>query len=213
MAEKEHIEFPFYTCEKINKHGVAQPFSTVVNITTSCILLYYAITAKTMHAKMAILGIFMVEVFHTFSHTIHIPGTFQRNGIHFLTYISDLLLLWALSKNTGIVPETWFIILFVCLIGIDMYAVTHFSLVVYLMTNGILFATILFYYYRSLAKSIQKMILPILAIAALGIALFYNETINCKAMMDMIPGFPFHIIIEFVNMVLFTLLGMTFSQL
>ena len=215
MTNKEkQNEFPFYTCENISKTGIiAQPYSTTVNIATLCILFYFAVNSKSFHAKMAIMGIFMVQAFHTFSHTIHIPGTFQRDGIHVLTYISDILLLWAFYKNTNVFPKEWFIALFICLIGIDIYAVINHTLIIYLITNGLLFSSILFYYYGIVDKNIKNMIPLILVVASIGVVLFYNETKNCNEMRKMIPWFPFHVIIELVNMVLFTVMGMTFTRL
>jgi len=68
--------FPFNTCEKVNKNGIAQPYSVLFNLINCFIILYFLLKTKHNYAFLLLFSILCFEVFHSFSHMIHIPGIF-----------------------------------------------------------------------------------------------------------------------------------------
>ena len=80
----DEYTFPFTTCEKVNKMGMAQPYSALVNILNCIIILYFLTKTNNRKSFMLILLFLLFEAFHAFSHSIHIPGNIQINIIHIL---------------------------------------------------------------------------------------------------------------------------------
>ena len=200
--------FPFDTCEIPNKNGIAQPFSVFFNLLICSLIFYFLLNSKTNHAKILLISILVFELFHTFSHFIHI----QINITHFLAYVMNISFLYFFYKVTNILPNKYFLFWLSLLVLLDLYLVFTSSFVYYLMSMSLIYISILFYYYKHLPKPVQDYIFYIIFFIILIIGLFFNEKKNCKKMLKTIH-FPFHIIIEFTGLILFYIICNTFYKL
>ena len=82
--------FPFDTCEKPNKNGIAQPYSAFFNIINCVIIFYFLLKTKQIYTFILLFSILCFELFHVFSHINHIQGSIQINITHLLTYFMNL---------------------------------------------------------------------------------------------------------------------------
>ncbi len=205
--------FPFDTCETPNKHGVAQPYSMMVNIINCCIILYFLLKTKKIYTFILLFSILCFELFHTFSHIIHISGTLQINITHSLVYVMNLAFFYVFYSYTQVFPSLIFIFYILLLIMFDIYSVMNLSIIYYLITQSLIFISLLFYYYHLLPKYIQKSIYIIFTLIIIIIFLFLNEKYNCKAMLSLYPNFPFHILIELTGLILFYVISSNFYKL
>jgi len=64
--------FPFDTCEKTNKNGIAQPYSALFNLINCLIIFYFLLKTKHNYTFILLFSILCFELFHLFSHIIHI---------------------------------------------------------------------------------------------------------------------------------------------
>ena len=55
--------FPFNTCEKVNKNGIAQPYSLFFNLINCIIILYFLLQTKNNYTFMLLFLILCFEVF------------------------------------------------------------------------------------------------------------------------------------------------------
>ena len=78
--------FPFSTCEKPNTTGIAQPYSSLLNLINCLIIFYFLLKVKQNYTFILLFFILCFELFHVFSHSIHITGTIQINITHMLSY-------------------------------------------------------------------------------------------------------------------------------
>jgi hypothetical protein len=205
--------FPFDTCEKVNKNGIAQPYSVFFNLITCSIIFYFLLKTKTARSFILLFSILIFESFHVFSHAIHIPGPIQINITHLLTYCMNLAFFNLFYSFTHFFPSYVFIIYMFFLVIFDIYAFCNYSFVYYLITQSIVFISILFYFYRLLPNSLKKSIQLIFVLVFLVIMLFLNEKHNCSLMLSSYPHFPYHIIIETVGIFLFYVICSSFYKL
>ena len=82
--------FPFDTCEKLNKNGIAQPYSAIFNLINCIIILHFLLKTKRKYTFILLFSILCFELFHVFSHIVHIQGNIQINITHLLTYFMNL---------------------------------------------------------------------------------------------------------------------------
>jgi hypothetical protein len=73
----DEYTFPFDTCEMPNKNGIAQPYSMIVNFMSCIIIFYFLLKTTKFYNFVFIFVIFIFELFHSFSHFVHIKGTIQ----------------------------------------------------------------------------------------------------------------------------------------
>ena len=205
--------FPFDTCEKSNKHGIAQPFSAFANLVNCIIILYFLLQTKTKYTFILLFSILCFEAFHVFSHTIHIPGSIQINITHLLAYCINFSFFYLFYNYTNILPSMYFIIFYIILICFDIYSIFNMNVVFYIFSQALLFLSVLFYYYSYLPNSIHNSIYYIVFLIFLIIILFLNEKYNCKLMLTKYPNFPFHILIEVLGIILFYIIGKNFYNL
>ena len=205
--------FPFNTCETPHKNGIAQPYSVVFNLITCIIIFYFLLKTINIHTFILLFSILIFESFHVFSHAIHIPGSIQINITHTLTYFMNISFFNLFYHVTHFFPSNTFIIYMIFLILLDIYAFSNFSFVYYLATQSLIFISILFYYYSSLPKFIQKSIKIIFFLVLIVIFLFLNEKYNCKKMLSIYPHFPYHIFIEIIGIILFYVICSNFYKL
>lgn len=209
----EDYTFPFDTCEKPNKHGIAQPYSTMANIVNSLIIFYFLLKTKENYTFILLFCILCFELFHVFSHSVHIPGSIQINIAHMLSYCVNFAFLFFFYNYTKKIPSGWFILFYVLLIVFDIYVFCNMDVVYYISTQSLLLLSVLLYYYPLLSKSIKNKINIISFLIILVIILFLNEKYNCKKMLSIYPHFPYHVLIEIVAIFLFYIVCSTFYKL
>lgn len=205
--------FPFNTCEIPNKNTIAQPYSAFFNLITCSIIFYYLIKTKNTASFILLFSIFIFELFHVFSHIIHLPGSIQINITHLLTYVMNLSFFNLFYYYTNFFPSIIFLIYLILMIILDIYAFFNFEFVYYLFTQSVIFLSLLFYYFPLLPKYIQKSIYYIFLLVFIVIMLFINESINCKNMLAFYPHFPYHIFIETIGIILFYVICSNFYKL
>jgi hypothetical protein len=205
--------FPFNSCEIPNKKGIAQPYSTLVNLINCFVIVYFLVKTISPHGFLLLASILCFELFHLFSHSIHIPGSTQTMVIHMLTYFINISFLYAFYSYTTKIPSTLFIIYLVALIGLDIYALLKLPIFYYIATQSVIFISLLFYYYAWLPVFVKESMCPIIASISIILMLVLNEKYNCKRMLKQFPNFPFHIFVEIMGIVLFYIICSTFYKL
>jgi hypothetical protein len=206
--------FPFSTCEKKTDDGFfAQPYSAIANIITCLIILYFLLKTETIHSFLLLLSILCFEVFHAFSHVVHIEGSMQINITHILAYSVNIAMINLFYHVTKVFPSNLFLGLIACLVALDLYTFFNFNIVYYLITFLLIFISILFYYYSLLPNYIQNSIITIFFVEILVVLLFLNESCNCQSMLEFYPEFPYHIFIELAGMYAFYVICSNFYKL
>jgi len=205
--------FPFNTCEKPNKNGIAQLYSALFNLINCTIILFFLLKTKQKYTFILLFSILCFELFHVFSHSIHILGSIQINITHILSYCINFAFLFFFYNYMKKLPSIWFIVFYIFLIFFDIYIFCNMNVVYYIFTQALLFLSVLFYYYPILTKSIKDKINIIFFLVILIIILFLNEKYNCKKMMSIYPDFPYHILIEIIGIFLFYIICSTFYKL
>jgi len=194
--EDNDFTFPFSTCEKPNKKGIAQPYSTVINMLSIFVILFFLFQAKNIYVFCVILSLFAFEFVHTFSHMIHLPNYIQMNIVHSLAYVINFFYLLTLYNYTHKAPSPFFLTLLATLVLIDIYSFMFLSFVFYFTSSILIFFSIIIYYYKYIPKKSKNYIPIILLLGASIMLLFYNEIFNCKKILEMFPNFPLHAFIE-----------------
>lgn len=205
--------FPFSTCEKPNKNGIAQPYSALFNLINCFIISYFLLKTEKNYTFILLFFILCFELFHVFSHSVHISGSIQINITHMLSYCINIGFLLFFYNYTKKLPNVWFIMFYVFLIFVDIYAIYNMNVVYYILTQALLFLSVLFYYYPLLSKIIKDKINIIFLLVLLIIILFLNEKYNCEKMLSIYPHFPYHILIEIIGIILFYIICSTFYRL
>jgi hypothetical protein len=205
--------FPFNTCEKVNNTIPAQPYSVFFNLINCAIIFYFLLKTKQNNTFMLLLSILCFELFHTYSHCIHINGSIQINIVHSLTYFMNIAFFYLFYTYTKKVPSNEFIVYILFLVLFDIYSFLNLTIIYYLLTQSLIFISLLFYYYPLLPKYIQTNIYSILYLIIVIILLFLNEKYNCNTMISIYPYFPYHILIEIVGIILFYTICSNFYKL
>ena len=205
--------FPFDTCERPNKKGIAQPYSSLINFINCLIIFYFLLKTKNNYTFILLFSILCFELFHVFSHTIHIQGSIQINVTHLLSYCINIAFLFFFYNYVKKFPNIWFIIFYTCLIFFDIYTFCNMNVVFYIFSQALLFLSVLFYYYPLLPKNIKNKIHIIFIFVTVIIILFLNEKFNCEKMMSIYPHFPYHILIEIIGILLFYIICSSFYKL
>ena len=211
MSAVNKYIFPFSTCEKVDiASWVAQPWSAFVNALSTIILLAMMFIARSPVVKLAILSYAMFEAWHTFSHMVHIPGESQTLVVHILGYVMTFTTLAAIITLSGSgMPPLWF------LLGLVVIIVTDIALFIWvgglpIIISGLaVFAFIILANYKILPAHFYYLLPYFIVGLAVLIALFVNESYNCRWMMEA-RQLPYHAIVEVVGLVLFTMLGWCF---
>jgi hypothetical protein len=205
--------FPFDTCEKPREKGIAQPYSVFVNIINCIIVFYFLCQTKNKYTFSLLFSILCFEMFHTFSHCIHIKSNLQINITHILSYFINFSFLYLFYNYTKKIPSILFIIYYILLICFDIYSFIYFNVVFYILSQALLFLSVLIYYYKLMPIKIKKNMYLFIFLTFLVVILFINEKYNCKKMLSLFPHFPYNILIEIVGIVLFYLISSSFYNL
>jgi hypothetical protein len=205
--------FPFNTCEKTNKNGIAQPYSSLFNIINCLIIFYFLLKTKKIYTFILLFSILCFELFHVFSHMIHIQGSIQTNITHIITYFINIAFFYVFYSYTNKVPSNEFILYLFILVCFDIYSLFYLSIIFYIFSQAIIMISLLMYYLPLLPKLIQKSLYKIVFLISIIILLFLNEKYNCEKMMYIYPDFPYHIFIEIIGIVLFYIISSNFYKL
>ena len=205
--------FPFSTCEKPNTNGIAQPYSALFNVINCLIIIFFLLKVKHTYTFILLFSILCFELFHVFSHSIHISGPIQINITHFLTYLMNLAFFYVFYSYTKKLPSYEFIFYLMILVCFDIYSIFNLTIIYYLLSQSIIFISLLLYYFPLLPQFIQNSIYKIIFFVGVIIILFLNEKYNCEKMMSIYPHFPYHILIEIVGIILFYIICSTFYKL
>ena len=210
--------FPFNTCEKSNKNGIAQPYSALFNLINCIIIIYFLLhlcTFKTKHNHTFILlfSVLCFELFHLFSHIVHIKGSIQINITHTLTYFMNLAFFYVFYCYTNKLPSYAFVFYLIALVCFDTYLFFNLTIIYYLLSQSVIFISLLLYYFPLLPKFIQNSVYQIIFFVGVIILLFLNEKYNCEKMLEFYPHFPYHIFIEIIGIVLFYIICSNFYRL
>ena len=205
--------FPFNTCEKTQKHGIAQPYSSYVNLLNCAIIFYFLVQTKKFYTFFLLFSILCFEAFHTLSHMLHIQGMIQTYMVHALTYVINAAFFYAFYSYTRVFPNNVFLFYLVMLVCFDLYALFHLSLGFYIMSQALILISLLVYYFPMLPAAIQSGIYRIVFVVICTTLLIFNESYNCKTMMRVYPHFPYHVIIEAFGVLLFYLVSSRFYNL
>jgi hypothetical protein len=208
-----HYTFPFDTCEKPNINGIAQPYSALFNLINCVIIFYFLLKTEKKYTFILLFSILCFELFHVFSHIIHIPGSLQTNITHFLTYFINIAFFYLFYCFTKKMPSYAFVLYLLALVCFDIYSLFYLSIVFYIISQAIIMISLFLFYLPLLPESIQKAIYPIIFFIVLIIFLFLNEKYNCEKMMSYCPDFPYHILIEILGIVLFYIICSNFYKL
>jgi hypothetical protein len=205
--------FPFNTCEKPDRNGIAQPYSALVNLINCAIIFFFLLKTKTTYTFTLLFSILCFELFHSFSHILHIEGSIQTNITHILTYFINFAFLYVFYSYTKKTPSYTFCIYLFLLVLFDIYSLFYLSIVFYILSQSIIMISILLYYFRFLPKFVQKSVYQIIFLVCVIILLFLNEKYNCERMLEIYPHFPYHIFIEIVGITLFYVICSNFYKL
>ena len=205
--------FPFSTCEKSNKNGIAQPYSALFNLINCIIIFFFLLKTKKNHTFILLFSILCFELFHLFSHIIHIEGSIQINITHSLTYFMNLAFFYVFYRYTNKLPNYEFVFYLIALICIDIYSFFNLTIVYYLLSQSAIFISLLVYYFPLLPNFIQNSVYQIIFFVGVIILLFLNEKYNCEKMLKIYPHFPYHIFIEIIGIVLFYIISSNFYRL
>lgn len=205
--------FPFNTCEKPSKNGIAQPYSALFNLINCAIIFYFLLRTKQKYTFLLLFSILCFELFHVFSHSTHVSGSIQINITHILSYCINFAFLFFFYNYLKEIPAIWFIMFYVFLIFFDIYTFCNMNVVYYIFSQALLFLSVLLYYYPLLSKNIKDKINILFFLVILIIILFLNEKYNCEKMMSIYSDFPYHILIEIIGIFLFYIICSTFYKL
>lgn len=211
--EKDEFTFPFSTCEKPNDEGIAQPYSFFLNIFSISVVFYFLCLTRKLYNFFLLLSLLAFEAFHTYSHFIHLPNSFQVNIIHPISYFMNIFYFLVLYKHTHVFPKPWFLLFLTALFILDLYFFLFLPFIYSFTSFFAIFFSILVYYYRYLSKMDKTYITQVGIVGAVVLGLFYNEKFNCARMLSLNEEFPFHIFLEIFGLVAFFLVSRFFYDL
>jgi hypothetical protein len=198
--------FPFTTCEIPKKESlVAQPYSVFINIISSLIILSFLLVAKTTPIRLLLVCILSFELVHSFSHAVHLKKYSQTMIIHCLAYAVNIALLYALYQHFHVFPDPVFLFFLLLVVLFDIYALFRLPIIFYISTQIFLFISLIVYYYRSFSKEAGRWIQYMVFLGILLLVLIVNETYNCKSLLRLFNGFPFHTLVEMCGLFFFYL--------
>ena len=193
--------------------GIAQPYSVFFNLISCFIILYFLFKTKNHYSFFLLFSILLFELFHTFSHSIHLNGTIQITITHLLAYLVNFSYFIALYHYSSVFPHSLFLFYLFLVILFDIYAFQHLNFIFYLTTQFLLFVSLFVYYYSYFTPSIKNKIPYLFSLTFFILLLFINERYHCKKMLDFLPSFPFHIFIEITAIIIVYLICTIFYKL
>ena len=161
--------------------------------------------------------IFFIGLFqgaHSFSHAFHIGDRELQNITHIFAIFLSLSIFYMLFKITNKLPSLLTIILIASLYLIDFYMVIlKYPFIYTFFTQLIVFIVILLSFYKFLSKSVKNNIDIIFLLTLIISGFVLNEKINCEKMLNILPNFPFHIMVEITGFFIILTILKTFYRL
>lgn len=191
--------FPFNSCETPSMNSGSQPYSTSINIVLCLIIGYYFSKSNNFYSKLFLFSVLLFNAFHTFSHFTHIKNEYNIQFLltHFSAIFSTLCLILLLQKMTNQYLDSYYLYLLISFYIFDIILIIYNISHIY---NIILFMFILFFvmlfFYGYLSGKIQRNIKYIIGFSLIVLFFQIIEIQYCKKMLEFIPGFPFHSIVE-----------------
>jgi len=207
--------FPFNSCEIPQKNGISQPYSTMINIILCIIIFLFLLKSNNIYSKLFLLSILVFNIFHTFSHTMHIKNLKNSQFLltHFSAIISTFFLIILLNYITKKNINLFQILFLIFLYLFDIFLIISNTSHIY---NIIIFMIILFiimiFYYNFLSNTIKKYIIYIIIFSIIVLFFQVFEILNCEYILQNFKNFPFHIITESSAFIPITLLCYTFYK-
>ena len=133
--------------------------------------------------------------------------------VHGLAYFINAALLYTLYRHSGIAPSLFLSILIIIIIGIDIYALFSLSTVFYILTQFLIFLSIIIFYFTTLPTKTKSSVKWLVFLGILIVCLVYNEIRNCDEMVQLYPTAPFHILVEIPGVFFFYFLCRNFYEL
>lgn len=205
--------FPFTTCEKVIEDGIAQPYSFLINILGCSVILFFLSKTKSKESALFLFLLFCFQLFHAFSHSLHLEGYIQTDIIHMIAFFTNLSFFYLMYRSSKMTPSFLFLFLCLCLTLVDIYFFFFMDAVYYISSQIALFLSILFYYSSFLPKNVKENTGFIVFLIFLLLAFILNEKYNCHTLMSLYPDFPYHIFIEITGNVLAFFLSKEFYPL
>ena len=199
--------FPYNTAEKVREDSIVkQPYSAFINAITCIMILYFLLKTKTFHGFLLIFSVLLFELFHTFSHTIHLKHIYylQSQILHSIALIVNATVIYSFSKYSNKDLPLGIVIFIILLLGFDNYAFRNLHISYYINTQIIIFFTIIYYYYPYIKKFFTPLKIKLYITGfVIGYLAFMNETVNGEYMMKNYSNIPFHAIVELSIFVIF----------
>jgi hypothetical protein len=208
--------FPFNSCEIPNENSVSQPYSTSINVILCLLILYYLSKSNNFYSQLFLFSLLLLNTFHTFSHFTHIESEYHIQFLltHFSAIFGSLCLLLLLQNITGRSLDLYYIYVLSLLYFIDvvliMYDVSHiYNIILFI----IILCMIMILYYPYTPTIVKTNIKYIIGLTLITLFFMIIEVQYCKKMLEFIPGFPFHSIVELSAFFPITLLCKTFYKI
>lgn len=196
--------FPYSTCEKPQMNSIIQqPYSTIVNVLTVALLMYFLYISKSWYLKIVFLTYIIFEIWHTISHMIFIGGHIHQNISHILAYVIAFVTLIVFLHLTKSRLSNNYVILLFIFVCIDIYIALFVGGIYMILSGIIIFIIILSIFYKRFKSNILYFIFLLLGLILLEL----NESFNCRSLLVLYPYFPFHIFIEIYGLILFYILS------
>jgi hypothetical protein len=206
--------FPFNSCEIPQKNGIAQPYSTTINLFLCSIIIFYLAKSNNNYSRMFLASVLIFNIFHTFSHFIHI--SFFTNGQFYLTHFSAIistfffiLLLNNITKKNLFQWQIWLLLL---LYIFDLILIIlNISHIYNIITFLLLLFLIMIFYYGFLSGKIKQNIIYIILFSLIVLFFQIFEIFHCQFILENF-NFPFHIMTEISACIPIYLLCVTFYK-
>lgn len=191
--------FPFTTCETV-KAGVSQPYSVAANAAILAVLAILLARASTAPVRALIGALMVFETVHLLSHAIHVRSSVQTVAIHAVAYGIGLALWWAVHVLSAQRPAAWIGAAIVALWLVDVWIFVRWRGLASVLSGVFwIFAILLLHLpYLPAWAFAWPYLYGMALLAAVGVALFFNEHLHCRAMLARFP-FPYHVLVEAVS--------------
>jgi hypothetical protein len=206
--------FPFNSCEIPQNNGVAQPYSSFINIILCLIIIFFLINSNNIYSKLFLISLLIFNIFHTLSHSIHINNNSQFMFTHASAIISTFFLFFMLEYITKKKINFKELFLLLLLYVFDIYLINKNASHIY---NIIIFMLILFsifiFYYDFISNNLKKNIKYIIFFSILTLFFQIFEILYCKKILEQFNNFPLHIITETFGLISITFLCYSFYKI
>jgi len=208
--------FPFNSCEVPNKDGIAQPYSTTINILLCIVIFYFLLQSNNLYSRLFLFSILLFNFSHTISHSIH--TTKLKNVQFFFTHFSAILstiffinLLTIITKYTlKLWQKIGLLFLYLFDIILIYYDVSHiYNIISFLI---ILFS-IMIIFYKYLSSKIKQNIIYIIGFTCIVLFFQIIEIIFCQSLLKKYGNLPIHMLVEVSALIPIILLCYSFYKI